>query len=330
MSILVTGASGFVGAALCEELVTHGERVIGVDRNPPGTDFQNAIACATGSFSFVALDLTDHGALARVFANHPVDRIVIGAAITADQARERSDPSGIIAVNIGSVAETLRCAASARVSRAVYLSSGAAYGDSAREVAVLTETSPLKPTSLYGITKQAGEACALQLGKTFGINVVVGRLGTCYGRFERATGARDTLSAPFQVIRLARDGVPVAIPRPALRDWLYARDAAVAIAAVLYAPELPHRIYNLAAGFRWSLADLCALLETVVPNWRWTIAGDANVNLYEDFDRAPMSIDRLMTDTPFRPQFDLARAFAEMVADQAFLAHLARKDTVSP
>ncbi|MDQ8730884.1 NAD(P)-dependent oxidoreductase [Bradyrhizobium sp. LHD-71] len=330
MATLVTGASGFVGAALCEELVTRGERVIGLDRTPPAAEFLTAIAGAPGNFSFIALDLKDHGALARVFADHPVDRVVIGAAITADQARERIDPSGIIAVNIGSVVETIRCAAGARVSRVVYLSSGAAYGASAREVSVLTETSPLKPTSLYGITKQAGEACALRLGETFGMEVVVGRLGTCYGRFERATGVRDTLSAPFQVIRLACEGVPASLPRPAPRDWLYARDAAAAIAAVLYAPQLPHRVYNLAADFRWSLADLCARLETVVPGWRWMISTDSNVNLYEDFDRAPMGIDRLMADTSFRPQYDLAKAFAEIVADHAPLARFAPKDTALP
>jgi hypothetical protein len=49
---------------------------------------------------------------------------------------------------------------------------------------------------------------------------------------------------------------------------------------------------------------------------RWTIGAEANVNLCEDFGRVPMSIDRLVRDTSFRPRFDLPKAFAELTAER--------------
>jgi UDP-glucuronate 4-epimerase len=314
MTILVTGASGFVGAALCAELVTAGHGVVGVDAIEPAAEFHGAIASAAGHFRFVRVDLRQRDALASVFADDHIDRVVVAAAVTADRTRERTDPSGVIAVNVGAVAETIRCAAEANVPRIVHLSSGAVYGDSAREALELTETTPLKARTLYAVTKQAGEATALRLGDNHGVEVAVGRLGTCFGRFERATGVRDTLSPQHQVLQQALAGDPVRLPRPGYRDWLYVNDAVAGIVALLETERLTHRVYNLAAGFYWSIADFCEVLTAHIPSLRWSIDADATVDLYEDFDRAPMSIARLTSDTSYHPKYDLQSAVADLVA----------------
>jgi UDP-glucuronate 4-epimerase len=312
MSILVTGASGFIGAALCESLAARGERTIGVDRQPPAGGFGQENV----GFTFQAVDLRETNALAGLLEELAVDRVVIGAAVTADAARERSDPAGVIAVNVGSVAETIRSAARAGVKRVVYLSSGGIYGDSAAGTEPLVEdATPLRPRSLYAITKQAGEACALRLGESFGLDVIAARVGTCFGPFERDTGVRDTLSAPFQALQLAMAGMPARLPRPARRDWLYVRDAVAGILALVDTPALSHRVYNVAAGFEWSLAEWCQHLERRYSQFSWSIThpDEANINLYDGFDRAPMSIARLTTDTGFRPRYDLAAAATDFL-----------------
>ena len=100
MAILVTGASGFVGAALCEALLRRGERVIGVDRaRSPGD-----AGADRSAFRFHAADLRDPGALDAVLRSEPVDRLVIGAAVTAGPERERSDPASVVQVNVASAA----------------------------------------------------------------------------------------------------------------------------------------------------------------------------------------------------------------------------------
>ncbi|WP_375460288.1 NAD-dependent epimerase/dehydratase family protein [uncultured Enterovirga sp.] len=313
MVIAVTGASGFVGAALCEALVVRGEHVVGIDR--PGAPAGHH--SGPGRFTFCPLDVREPGGLDPILARHGVDRLVIGAAITADEARERRDPASIIAVNVAAVADAIRAAAEAGVERMVFLGSGAVYGDSAYEAEPLVEdVTPSRPRSLYAISKQAAEATVLRLADTFGADIVAARLGTCFGPYERATGLRDTLSAPLQVLQRAQAGEPIRLPRPHTRDWLYVRDAVAGILALLDAPALPHRVYNVAAGFRWSVAAWCACLAERMPGVDWSLSGpeDGTIALYDAADRAPMGIARILADTDYRPRYDMAAAADDFLA----------------
>ncbi|ACL62935.1 NAD-dependent epimerase/dehydratase family protein [Methylobacterium nodulans] len=314
MTTLITGVSGFVGGALAAALVARSEDVIGVDRAPSPADPREG----HGTYRFQAADLRQNGALDPILAEARVDRLIIGAAITADAARERSDPVGVITVNVAAVADAVRSAARHNVGRVLYLGSGAVYGDSAAGAGALVEDeTPLRPRSLYAITKQAGEATALRLADTFGLDLVAARLGTCFGPYERDTGMRDTLSAPYQILRLAASGEPVRLPRPGRRDWLYIRDA---VSGLLDAERLNHPVYNVAAGHEWPLTEWCAHVASAYSDFRWSVSGPetANVNLYDAFDRAPMSVARITADTTYRPAFDLA-AVARDFLQEPFL-----------
>ncbi|WP_419829902.1 NAD-dependent epimerase/dehydratase family protein [Methylobacterium sp.] len=311
MTVLLTGASGFIGSALAAALLDRGERVIGVDR----TSMPDAPSDA--AYRFVQADLARPGGLDEILVGERVDAVILAAAITADVARERRDPAGVVAVNVGAVADAVRAAATHGVRRVLLLGSGAVYGDEAFAATVLDEakTRPA-PRSLYALTKLSGEDIALRLAETFDIDLTAIRLGTCFGPFERETGARDTPSAPFQILRLAGKDTPVRLPRAARRDWLYVRDAVAGILALLDAPNRRHRVYNVAAGFEWSLADFCARLAQERPGFAWAIAGPqgGNVDLYDPGDRAPISIARLMTDTSYRPRYDLPAALDDLLA----------------
>lgn len=311
MTVLLTGASGFLGAALTAALLDRGERVLGVDRAPAPD------APTDSAYRFVRADLSRPGTLDEVLAGERVDVVILAAAITADVARERRDPAGVVAVNVGGVADAVRAAATHGIRRILVLGSGAVYGDEAFAATILSEdaTRPA-PRSLYALTKLSGEAIALRLAETFDLDLTAIRLGTCFGPFERETGARDTLSAPFQILQLARNGIPVRLPRPGRRDWLYVRDAVAGILALLDTPHRPHRVYNVAAGFEWSLAEFCARLARERPDLAWSVAGpqEANVDLYNSRDRAPMSIARLVADTGYRPRYDLPVAFDDFLA----------------
>ncbi len=167
---------------------------------------------------------------------------------------------------------------------------------------------------LDGISKLAAEQAALRLAALHDLDLVVGRLGTCFGPWEADSGVRDTPSAPLQVLRLAERGEEAVLPRPHPRDWLYVRDAAAGLAALLDAPRPAYRTVNVAAGFVRPLADWCRALVPAFPGWRWRIDPDAaNVALYASYDRAPMDATRLRADTAFVPRFDLAEAAADFV-----------------
>lgn len=314
----ITGACGFVGLALAEHLLALGETVIGFDRATPPPAALTAFAALPGRFVMEAGDVTDAAALAETMARHRPRRLVTLAAITADAAREKATPAAIAAVNIGGVWNAIAAAASCGVERVVHGSSGSVYGASGASPEPLNEDrTPQCPEGLYGISKQAAEAGALRLADLHGLDLTVGRIGTCFGPYEGGSDLRDTPSAPLQVLRLAERGEPVRLPREGRRDWLYVRDAAAALATLLDSPHLPRPVYNLAAGFEWTVTDWCRRLAVDKPglDWRIADAGEASdVDYYAPYDRASMDIGALLADTGFRPAFDLPAAADDFLA----------------
>jgi UDP-glucuronate 4-epimerase len=314
MSAFITGAAGFVGLAVTEALLLRGERVTGFDLSPLSEHAHKTFADLPGSFEHVIGDVCDAGGLKAALRESDANCVLNLAAVTAGIGRETGDAPGVIRVNVGGVAAAIEAAAACGIRRVLHLSSGSVYGASGRNGAVLIEDTPLRPEQLYGISKQAGEAVASRLADLHRLDLSIGRLGTCFGRWEYATGARDTPSAPYQVVQAARSGTAAILPRSHLRDWLYARDAAAAVLELLYARSRRHRIYNLAAGFMWSIADFCARLQQVCAGfeWRFAQAGEpANIDYYAPYDRAPMANDRLRADTAFLPRYNLEEALAD-------------------
>ncbi len=318
MSTFITGACGFVGLALAEHLLARGETVVGYDLGTPPAAALRAFAALPGRFVMEVGDVTDAAALAATMARHRPRRLVTLAAITADAARERATPGAIATVNIGGTWNAIAAAAACGVERVVHGSSGAVYGASGALPEPLHEDrTPLRPEGLYGIGKQAAEAGALRLAALHRLDLTVGRLGTCFGPYEGDSDLRDTPSAPLQVLRLAGRGVPVRLPREGRRDWLYVRDAAAALTALLDMTHLPRPVYNLAAGFEWTVADWCRRLALDLPglDWRIADAGEpANVDYYAPYDRASMDIRALRADTGFTPSHDLPAAARDFLA----------------
>jgi UDP-glucuronate 4-epimerase len=320
MKTLISGSSGFVGIALTEELLEHGEDVVGLDIVAPPPAATHSFKLKKGRFSFAQGSALDSALLEEAIKRHDVRRLVALAAITAGSNREKDDPYTITNVTIGGTVTAIAAAAKHGIKRIVYVSSGAVYGASGETAGILIEDEVAqRPEGLYGISKQAAEAAALRLGKLYDIDVVAGRLGTCFGPWERETGVRDTLSALLQVLRIAQHGGEAILPRNSMRDWLYVRDGAAGLHALLRTPQLPHAISNVAAGFEFSTDQWCALLKEKFPRFRWhnAVRGEQpNINLYNTYDRASMDISRLRRDTNFLPKYDLPLAFEDFEAWQ--------------
>jgi nucleoside-diphosphate-sugar epimerase len=257
----------------------------------------------------------DRASLERTFQEFHVDRVFHAAAITADQERERKEFRSIIEVNLLGTVEVLETSRQAGVRRFVYLSSSSVYGKNAFQSPILDEekTIPL-PESLYAITKYAGEQNSLRYKALWGMDLVAARVGTVFGPWERNTGVRDTLSPQMQTTQMALQGREAVLPGAGRRDWVYSRDVAAALVAILDAERPCYDVYNIGPGVEWTVEEWCSRLKEAYPRFSYRFASkgeEANVNYHLPQDRAPFAVNRLVKDIGFRPRFGLVEAFKD-------------------
>ncbi|MBL8697948.1 MAG: NAD(P)-dependent oxidoreductase [Alphaproteobacteria bacterium] len=310
MTTLVTGGTGFVGMNVVEALAAAGETVIALGHAPPPA---GPAARLAGRATFHVADIRDAAGLRAALVGRAIERLVHTAAVTAGPARERDDPGGVVAVNVGGTVEAMRLARDLGVRRVVALSSVAVYGfaDPGASGSYAAGRSPTRPAALYGITKLAAEQTALRLGEIYGIDTRAVRLGPVFGPHERDTGLRDALTPHFQAVALARAGREIVLPRPCRADWIYSRDAAAGIAALLAAEDAAGQVVDLGGGAFSDLPEFCRALATRIASLRWRIAGDGetpNVAYGLARDRAALDNGAIARLAGFAPAFDVARA----------------------
>ncbi len=306
-SILITGGSGFIGNAVAAALLAAGHDVTAFDRAPPPDAVGAHLTSLRGRFAFVPGDVLARDSLSDALARERPAAILHAAVITASVERERRDAATIASVNLVGAINLLDAGRARDVPRIVYLSSASVYGESAFGRAELDEerTTPV-PDTLYAITKYAAERYALRVAHREGADVRVVRLGTAFGPFERETGLRDTMSPPFQLMRLAWRGEPAVLERDARRDWIYSRDLGAALTMLLTEARATPPILNLGLGAEYTLLQFAERLGTRFPGFTARLAepGEAaNVAVFGAMDRAPLATRRLIDEVGFRPQF---------------------------
>ncbi|MDX2201292.1 MAG: NAD(P)-dependent oxidoreductase [Hyphomicrobiaceae bacterium] len=297
--ILIFGGAGFVGLNIAAACLEAGHRVTLLDRSPPPPAF------GTGA-AFVQGDVRDATAVDAAVAD--VDIAILGAAVTAGAAREAADPGGILAVNLMALPPILEACRRRGVSRVINLSSAAAYGAAPAVDGLLRETTPAEPESLYAVTKFASERVGHRLAAHWHLDLVSVRLSAVFGRWERDTGVRDTLSPQAQILAAAAAGRAALLPRPGERDWIYAGDVAEAVLAIATAKSKLAPLYNVGSGRRWSALAWGQAFARHVPGFACRLAGPQeapNVDLHSNVDRPSLAADLLQRDVGWSARFDL-------------------------
>lgn len=322
MAVLITGGSGFVGLNIAAALLEGSETVVLLDVNAPPAPAERHLWALPGSFVVERGDVRDGAATAEIMKRHGVRRLVHGAAITAGADREGKQARFIADVNLGGTIETLEAALVAGVSRVVQLGTGAVFGTSIQpgtEIMDEGETIPV-PDNLYGITKYAAERTTLRYRDKRGLNVVVARLGVVFGPWEYDTGVRHTLSIPLQLLRAAEAAEFARFRRTLPDDWVYAKDVAKAVLALLDLPAAPNSVYQLATGSRWSISDWCERLKRRYPGFGYATVSDdetLTIGATQPSARPPFSVERLRRDANFVPAFLPDAAFDDYVGWRA-------------
>lgn len=265
-SILVTGATGFIGLNLLHTLAEHGHRVIGVaDRQLPQLA-ADSLARTSALPLMERVDIRDGAAVDDVVARYRPDLVIHAAAVTAGADRERSDARTIVDVNVGGTQSVLDACRRNGVGRIVHVSSGAVYGAATFGTKTLDETTLVQPTGLYGITKLAAEQLVRRHAELHDADIVIGRLSAVFGPWEYATGVRDFMSPMLQLVQAGQIGDTCQYVQDAPRNWVYAPDAARALVGLALAPLPRFGCYNVCPEKRGSVAELIGRLGAAAPN----------------------------------------------------------------
>ena len=314
MVTLVTGGTGFVGANIVRDLARNGHRVVSFDINGPDRLLQEFMGESSPAVTFVRGDIVDRASVERLGQEHQIDKIVHAAVYTVNREDLETERSrDVIAINLEGTANLLELARTQRVSRFVYVSSGAVYGRALPGDQTLNEETPPAPENLYGITKFASEMITRRYGELHGISTVSVRLSTPYGPMERVTGHRAVMSVFYDWTGRAVRGEGItAEDMDQGRDYTYVADIADGIRTVLDAPSLDHGLYNITTGIWVTYQAILDRLIELSPATQvdTPAAGSANAGGYS---RGPLSGHRLFDDLQWTPKYDLKAGLADYI-----------------
>jgi UDP-glucuronate 4-epimerase len=276
MTILVTGAAGFIGSHICRHLIRRGELVVGIDNlNDYNSvvlkrDRLAAVGAEAGAetlFRFAEVDFSDHVALEAAVQRDAIDRIVhLGAQ--AGVRYSITNPRAYAASNLSGHLNILELARARQVVHLVYASSSSVYGTSP-DLPFSVEQRVDFPISLYAATKKADELMSEVYAHLYSIPQTGLRFFTVYGPWGRP----DMAVWGFTEKILKGEPIEVFNGGNMRRDFTYIDDIVAGILAALDHPPVddgkekaggsasPHAIYNIGNNRAEELETLISLIE---------------------------------------------------------------------
>ncbi len=263
MSVLVIGATGFIGPRLIRRLVARGETVVGMDVNPGASVFGNVPIGAP----VIRGDVTRFDDVMRTVIEVKPDRLInLAYGLGAGEG----NPHQVMLLDILGMDNVFEAARLAAVKRVVYASSIAVSGQQSRfGERLVIEDDPMYGTSQYAVHKIFNEFQARQYIKNYGMSITGVRPANVTGP-DKVRGSVDHVQLMVDAAR----GKPVHLPRKGLtRLLIHVEDIAEVFTRVLLADKPQHDLYN-SGGIPVSLGELADIVRGFLPDAQITFAED--------------------------------------------------------
>jgi UDP-glucuronate 4-epimerase len=267
-NILVTGAAGFIGAAVCQALLARGDCVLGVDNLNAYYDVGLKEARLAGltskkGFSFHKADIADRDAILSLAAGDIAAIVHLAAQPGVRYSLE--NPFAYVTANVMGQTVMLELArALPGLQHFVYASSSSVYGAN-RKTPFAVGDAVEHPNSLYAATKRADELFAHTYAHLYGIPCTGLRFFTVYGPWGRP----DMAPMLFAKAITANEPIKVFNRGEMWRDFTYVDDIVAGVLKALDRPPSsdsksgtpPHALYNLGNNKSEKLTDFIAEIE---------------------------------------------------------------------
>ena len=271
MTVLVTGAAGFIGSHLCDKLLARGDAVIGVDNLDPYYDValkRARLARLEGrdGFRFHEADIADGTALAAAVKGAGAVRRVAHLAAQAGVRHSLENPMAYVHANlVGHLVVQELCRHLDGFEHLVYASSSSVYGAS-NALPFSVDDRADRPLSLYAATKRADEMMSYSYSHLYRLPMTGLRFFTVYGPWGRPDMAAYLFTAAIiegRPIKLFNRG-------DMKRDFTYIDDIIDGVIAALDSPPAddgeaaPHRLYNIGNNRSEPLKRFVEVLEGAI------------------------------------------------------------------
>lgn len=327
LTVLVTGAAGFIGSHVITRLLARGDTVVGLDNlndyyDPELKKARLARFLDHEAYTDVRGDISDRGVIAEVFAKYKPQRVVHLAA-QAGVRYSITHPQAYIDSNLVGFGNILEGCRNNGTEHLVYASSSSVYG--------ANTTLPFSihhnvdhPLSLYAATKKANELMAHTYSSLFGLPTTGLRFFTVYGPWGRPD------MALFLFAKNILEGKPIDVFNHGkhTRGFTYIDDITEGVIRVLdnvatpnaqwsgAAPDpgtsrAPYRIYNIGSNEATALMRYIEVLES-------NLGVKAKLNLLPlqpgDVPDTCADVTDLMQDVGYRPQTPVEEGIKQFVA----------------
>ena len=312
-TILVTGAAGFIGSNLCEELISIGATVVGLANFATGHRKNIEGLLDQPNFSFIEGDIRNLEDCHK--ACKGIDYVLHEAAL-GSVPRSINDPITSNDVNVGGFLNMLVASRDAGVKRFIYAASSSTYGDS--KALPKVEENIGKPLSPYAITKYVNELYAENFKRTYGLDTIGLRYFNVFGRKQDPNGAYAAVIPKFVMQFMKHESPTINGDGSFSRDFTYI-DNVVQMnlrAIVSDKEESLNQVYNTAFGERTTLNELVTLLKDYLSAYDPKIA-EVDVKKGPerkgDVPHSLASVDKAKNLLNYDPKFDMKSGLKEAV-----------------
>lgn len=277
---LITGVAGFIGSHLAETLLARGQNVIGLDDLSSGTTDNLQAFAKNPHFKFHEGDIRDAALCMRIAkgANYILHHAAIGSV-----QKSIEDPELVNDVNNTGFINILNAARENNVSRVVYASSSAVYGNSV-DGKPRQESEIPSPLSPYAASKCANEANAAAFASVYDVQAVGLRYFNIFGTRQDPQGAYAAVIPKWISAMRNDEDIQIFGDGKTMRDFCAISDVVSAnLAAAENTMQKPSEIYNIGSGAAVSLNELFDILKDITKYKRSAIykdfrAGDIRVS----------------------------------------------------
>jgi len=280
--ILVTGAAGFIGSHLVDELLNCGHSVVGLDNLRNGTLDNISTALKNSQFRFVQGDIRKPEDIER-----SMDGIDVVFHLACMGVRHSlHSPVENHEVNATGTLNVLKTAQEASTAQFFYISTSEIYGKT--KDFPISESAATLPVTVYGSSKLVGEHYAHSFRETYGLPTTVLRIFNNYGPRAHYEGDCGEI-IPRSILKILQNESPVIFGDGSVtRDFIFVKDTVKALSSLVGRNDLVGETFNIGYGSEFTMKTL---LETLL-----AVIGNSRVNIRYAEER-PADVPRLWVNT---------------------------------